>query len=185
MTCNCDKNPHDYICQLTPKCPDCKTRTDFEPYHSFNCQFKKNCDSCGTNLNDSQNNHPYYCQYHIQCEFCGIKETLVGSIHHFGCPKWYHEYNQRRIELLRTKILNTQFNLNEFRKANITLNTDFMIPIPCLRHITHKTNKDCPICLQPNSDCRINCGHFYHKGCLEEWLKISQNCPICRKVNFF
>jgi len=181
MECLCT-NPtvHKYLCKNAPKCHYCQKRLDIST-HSNDCIYNTICDSCGS----TDKNHPIHCKYHIRCEFCGITETMLGSIHYYGCPKWYHEYNQRRIELLRTKILNKQFNLNEFRKANITLNTDFMIPIPCLRHITHKTNKDCPICLQEKSNCRTTCGHFFHKSCLEEWLQISQTCPICKKVNFF
>jgi hypothetical protein len=24
------------------------------------------------------------------------------------------------------------------------------------------------------------CGHYYHKDCLEKWLKLAQTCPLCR-----
>lgn len=26
---------------------------------------------------------------------------------------------------------------------------------------------------------RLNCGHFYHKGCIGDWLKIKMTCCLC------
>ena len=28
----------------------------------------------------------------------------------------------------------------------------------------------------------IPCGHFFHSKCLENWIKIEKNCPLCRQV---
>jgi len=47
----------------------------------------------------------------------------------------------------------------------------------------------CPICLQEitqqmedakNAKC-CNCGHSFHKNCINEWLTTAKTCPICRK----
>lgn len=27
---------------------------------------------------------------------------------------------------------------------------------------------------------QVNCGHHFHKNCLEEWLRNTANCPVCR-----
>ena len=47
-------------------------------------------------------------------------------------------------------------------------------------------NEDCPVCL-----CEINyneidiieldCGHNYHKECIDTWLKERITCPCCRQ----
>lgn len=42
----------------------------------------------------------------------------------------------------------------------------------------------CPICLQvykSGIDLRIlPCGHYYHNRCVDEWLRIATNCPLCK-----
>lgn len=50
---------------------------------------------------------------------------------------------------------------------------------------THRavpSNTTCSIC-QDEVTCatRIRaCGHNFHGGCLEEWLRINPRCPVCR-----
>lgn len=41
---------------------------------------------------------------------------------------------------------------------------------------------DCPICLSEMSDevYILNCTHAFHHACITEWLKCSNNCPLCR-----
>jgi hypothetical protein len=40
---------------------------------------------------------------------------------------------------------------------------------------------ECPICLDKNNKEWITtkCNHNFHKECLNEWIKISNSCPIC------
>ena len=46
----------------------------------------------------------------------------------------------------------------------------------------------CPICYSNFNtcyNCNINtkllyCGHIFHKTCINEWLQIRRECPICR-----
>lgn len=47
----------------------------------------------------------------------------------------------------------------------------------------------CPICMQKitqqmedakNAKC-CNCGHSFHKKCIDDWLTRANTCPICRK----
>ena len=44
------------------------------------------------------------------------------------------------------------------------------------------TNDDCSICLEEFiSDITIlSCSHRFHKKCINSWIKIKPNCPICR-----
>ncbi|KAG1879981.1 hypothetical protein F4604DRAFT_1879900 [Suillus subluteus] len=52
----------------------------------------------------------------------------------------------------------------------------------------------CPICLDDARICQtdsygrddpvmklVECTHWLHKGCLEQWLKTANTCPVCRK----
>ena len=47
----------------------------------------------------------------------------------------------------------------------------------------------CPICFDNlSNDIKIlNCGHTFHKSCIDYWVKINPTCPYCRKYinNFF
>jgi E3 ubiquitin-protein ligase RNF115/126 len=61
-------------------------------------------------------------------------------------------------ELPRVKV--TQENLEQYRKM------------------------ECSICFENFVDndivTKITCGHSYHDNCLLDWLKLHNNCPICR-----
>ena len=55
-----------------------------------------------------------------------------------------------------------------------------------LQNITFKeiNSPECIICLEEynNRDniIKLECGHIYHKKCVEDWFKINSNCPNCR-----
>lgn len=42
----------------------------------------------------------------------------------------------------------------------------------------------CMVCLMEFEDKeevrKLPCGHFFHKGCIDEWLSRSCECPICK-----
>ncbi|KAA0150307.1 hypothetical protein FNF29_05319 [Cafeteria roenbergensis] len=44
----------------------------------------------------------------------------------------------------------------------------------------------CPVCQDDfaagESACKLSCKHFFHKECLEPWLKDHNTCPTCREV---
>jgi hypothetical protein len=48
---------------------------------------------------------------------------------------------------------------------------------------------DCVICLGSCEECdlqkpcwrRLQCGHHFHEGCIFEWLRKEQRCPVCRR----
>ena len=42
---------------------------------------------------------------------------------------------------------------------------------------------ECPICMDYDNKVGIvlnECGHKFHDGCIREWIKIKQECPVCR-----
>ena len=40
----------------------------------------------------------------------------------------------------------------------------------------------CSICLEDNPDYTLSmCGHKFHRECIEEWLSIKPECPLCRR----
>lgn len=50
--------------------------------------------------------------------------------------------------------------------------------------LLEETNKECVVCLgdqligDPAS--KLPCGHLFHVGCVEQWLKLHCTCPVCR-----
>ena len=48
--------------------------------------------------------------------------------------------------------------------------------------------KECPICFEEYKEDQVKnkeiviteCGHLYHKKCIENWLEEKKNCPVCR-----
>ena len=49
--------------------------------------------------------------------------------------------------------------------------------------ITDKTS-NCSICLQKTKrrQCKLPCGHRFHRKCITTWFKESRTCPVCRAV---
>jgi len=42
----------------------------------------------------------------------------------------------------------------------------------------------CPVCRDGSNSTVIvtDCGHLYHLNCLEYWMRICNNCPLCRHI---
>ncbi len=82
--------------------------------------------------------------------------------------------------------------------AEASPNTNFsshklIIMNPNKRFLSDRTDDDCSICLDPFTRVkekkikRLNCEHFYHDSCFEQYMKKLQDkdqagCPICRKI---
>tara|TARA_B100000886_G_scaffold324981_1_gene270137 strand:- start:1635 stop:2198 length:564 start_codon:yes stop_codon:yes gene_type:complete len=50
--------------------------------------------------------------------------------------------------------------------------------------------EECSICFEEisNNDLKtLKCGHYFHKNCIDSWLKINPICPYCREYtkNYF
>ena len=76
---------------------------------------------------------------------------------------------RKKHKVLRTKLI------QKFYKFEL-LNLNDYIPI-----INIKVNT-CSICLDDvlNSGKKVKCGHLFHKKCIDEWIKQSNECPNCR-----
>jgi len=58
-------------------------------------------------------------------------------------------------------------------------------PIICYKEMNKKDDDTCSICqvkFEIQSTVRVlECGHFYHKDCIDEWFQTQKNCCICKK----
>ena len=54
-----------------------------------------------------------------------------------------------------------------------------------LHRLKNDDEIECPICMEKLSGKlgHMKCKHYFHKECLDKWIKMSKNndCPICRK----
>lgn len=41
-------------------------------------------------------------------------------------------------------------------------------------------NKECSICLEDNTNVKLNCNHHFHENCILDWFQHDVSCPICR-----
>ncbi|KAL8053986.1 hypothetical protein ABFX02_05G108800 [Erythranthe guttata] len=53
------------------------------------------------------------------------------------------------------------------------------------RRLPNPADGTCPICLcdyEPKETLRSvpECNHYFHAGCIDEWLKLNGTCPLCR-----
>lgn len=90
---------------------------------------------------------------------------------------------------LRDRIAAT--TLLTFRNVS-DLIPSFMDPVPVVPTATQisssvqdcdATQTACAVCQEIISSdaCRIRqCGHFYHRTCIVNWLSMSVRCPVCR-----
>jgi hypothetical protein len=68
-------------------------------------------------------------------------------------------------------------NINEIRCKNIAYSGS------CCHIHASDVNHECPICLKVIfNKYIIQCGHLFHKICIENWLKLNNSCPVCRQV---
>ena len=76
---------------------------------------------------------------------------------------------KNEIDFLFTKFYTEQIKLNSYGL------TEF---------ITDYNDNTCPICIEKLNGiiCKSNCGHYYHKSCIIEWIKDNNNtCLTCRE----
>ena len=93
--------------------------------------------------------------------------------------------NNNLLGQLMNQIINTT-NLNQPQEdINVTMDKEDINNLEILRY-NEEEDSNCSICLmdvvKDDYYYKINCGHFFHRKCLEKWLEeYNYVCPVCRK----
>ena len=93
--------------------------------------------------------------------------------------------NNNLLGQLMNQIINTT-NVNQPQEdINVTMDKEDINNLEILRY-NEEENSNCSICLmdvvKDDYYYKINCGHFFHRKCLEKWLEeYNYVCPVCRK----
>lgn len=73
------------------------------------------------------------------------------------------------------QILNNEPNVEPNRRRNLNLE----------KKTANENGEKCVICDENYKNgetiCNTECNHEFHFDCLEEWIQIRQNCPLCRQ----
>ena len=53
---------------------------------------------------------------------------------------------------------------------------------PHVQRVVFTDGPTCVICLEPHATTAVaaQCGHCYHRACIERWAEQSSMCPVCR-----
>jgi len=55
-----------------------------------------------------------------------------------------------------------------------------------LNNKNQNENNNCIVCMceiEENEECkRLKCGHIFHSNCIDNWLKRTLECPMCRNI---
>lgn len=81
---------------------------------------------------------------------------------------------------------NVQRRRRRIRTANETRRAVNRLPVKSFKAAKNSDSEEqtCAVCLEPfhnNESIRVlPCKHEFHKKCVDPWLKIKQNCPMCK-----
>ena len=73
------------------------------------------------------------------------------------------------------------FISKKIKTTDALINT---IPTTVVTENLSEEERSCPICLsemEVGTEVRnLPCNHIFHKGCVDEWLRVNASCPTCR-----
>lgn len=67
------------------------------------------------------------------------------------------------------------------------LNTNILSEYEEIDYLSYDDNDVCSICLEKYFDeedlkkvVSLKCKHLFHKECIDTWIRINKNCPMCK-----
>ena len=90
----------------------------------------------------------------------------------------YHHYIGYEINIKNISELDKM--ISEYRKCHWVVRI-YPPPISYYKFVDSSDQKEiCPICRNSKLDIKTICFHCFHLKCLEGWLRIKPDCPVCR-----
>jgi len=76
-------------------------------------------------------------------------------------------------------------NLINLADVKVGMSQDAIAALPTVEYTPDgEVDPACCICMCDYDECesinKLKCGHCFHTGCLEQWLKTHTACPICK-----
>eukprot|EP00747_Dinoflagellata_sp_TGD_P163917 gnl/TRDRNA2_/TRDRNA2_183136_c0_seq1.p1 gnl/TRDRNA2_/TRDRNA2_183136_c0~~gnl/TRDRNA2_/TRDRNA2_183136_c0_seq1.p1 ORF type:complete len:327 (+),score=28.56 gnl/TRDRNA2_/TRDRNA2_183136_c0_seq1:86-1066(+) len=131
--------------------------------------------------------------------YCWLVLGIVWVLNSGGCPDCSSLY-WLTVVVLSQAIVRTVLTLHFFGvafpdHARTTMGESSEIKaaspeeiasLPCIRHTSSLFSEDdmsCAVCLSQFSEGdslrRLPCQHYFHRKCIDQWLRRSKRCPLC------
>ncbi|KAL0560802.1 hypothetical protein IC582_001216 [Cucumis melo] len=122
------------------------------------------------------------CTASGQRYYCLSREAIMESLMDGkGLMNWASNFS----EYMHREISEFVDVAGESCAEGLSMESVQMLPVCEYDHSTINSIS-CSICLEEFEDGEIgrilpNCDHFFHVGCIDQWLHLHGSCPICRK----
>jgi hypothetical protein len=168
-----NKNKNNYI-----KCYDNKNWYCYECNMSYNKKYYSDigieiihCCRCKKNYDYPKSLQLYQYQYNTtHCCECKMIYDEKTQKHCCDCKK---NYPNNKTHCCDKKFNNDDYYYYECYSINKNTNH-------CIKCYYNNDNL-CPItCLPIKEKCMLECKHIFEKSAIMDWIKINNNCPLCR-----
>jgi hypothetical protein len=126
----------------------------------------------------------YFSTIENICEFSYLpwKVNAYLSLPHKDKLRFNHALTEIYCQFPGKKILGNQRMDSFIYSVGEELYT-FRLNYPTEKQLESKP--ECSVCLEDcdtTRKCRVlNCGHFFHKVCIDKWVRGESSCPMCRR----
>jgi hypothetical protein len=112
------------------------------------------------------------------CSSCGVKE--LSSLYSDNinreeekqeCSICYENYEDHDMQIIYDSFSETSF------RTSSPNNVEFLEPNLQRVHENHETEEKTE---DEHKGCKLKCSHIFHSSCINQWLKSSKTCPVCR-----
>jgi hypothetical protein len=123
------------------------------------------------------------CSLHLKILICinNLFSYYIGIISVANTNKGiFRYYFLNRLFTSIKEVIEYYQELTRFRKTNLCIK--YWMKTPSIENIEKLGDKMCAICrdeMTPDFCKILNCGHIYHTGCLQDWLRRQYCCPTC------
>lgn len=109
-------------------------------------------------------------------------ETFANALSGIIISSLTNYINQNSVHIVNS-IINI-FNETDENNEYNNVSSNFSMKYSQLEDYNKEKYKTCSICIDDyDNDSQItitHCDHSYHSNCIEEWIKVRKNCPVCR-----